>query len=317
MNVSVISWICVIAWKMLTSRPTMRPAAKIGSATFTATVIACITRLMTTSWFKAASVEALDERLGDEVPAVHQDEQQDLERQGDEDRRQHHHSHAHQGRRDDQVDDQERQEDQEPDLERRLQLADDEGGDQRVGGDVSARLRLLEVRELREQRQVLVARLLEHELAQRLLALLDRLRLADLVVAQRVDRVLLDGREGRGHHEDREEDGDAHQHLVRRSCGRAQAAADEAEDDQDAREARDREQQRGDQRDPGDDEEDLYGVAAAGVDAHLRTVLRRISSMTSLMRIPLFCGRAGSGASSSGASPCSWTSPASRASSSE
>src|ERR687888_1402254 len=76
MNVSVISWICVTAWKMLTRRPTTRPASRIGSATFTATVTACITRLMTTSWF-IRSVEALDQGLGDQVPAVNQDEQQD------------------------------------------------------------------------------------------------------------------------------------------------------------------------------------------------------------------------------------------------
>src|SRR5690242_14956495 len=83
MNVSVISWIWVIAWKMLTSRPTIRPARRSGSATFTATVMACITRLITTSWLMGylSSVEALNERLRDEVPAVHQDEQEDLERQ--------------------------------------------------------------------------------------------------------------------------------------------------------------------------------------------------------------------------------------------
>src|SRR3954454_15442278 len=80
MKVSVISWICVIAWKMLTSRPTIRPAPRMGSATFRESVTACMTRLMTTSVFIPASVEALDEGLGDEVPAVDQDEQQDLER---------------------------------------------------------------------------------------------------------------------------------------------------------------------------------------------------------------------------------------------
>src|SRR5256885_12590825 len=216
MNVSVISWIWVTAWKMLTSRPTTRPARRIGRATFMATVTACITRLITTSWFMATSVEALYERLGDEVPAVHQDEQEDLERERDEDGREHHHSHAHQGRRDDQVDDEERQEDQEADLERRLQLADDERRDERVGGDVRSRLGLLEVRELGEEGEVLLPRLLEHELAQRLLTSLDRGRLRDLVVAQRVDGVLLDRREGGRHHEDRQEHRDAHEHLVRR-----------------------------------------------------------------------------------------------------
>ncbi len=82
----------------------------------------------------------LDEGLGDQVPAVDEDEQEDLERQRDEDGRQHHHAHRHQRRRDDEVDDQERQEDQEPDLERRLELGDDERRDQDVGRDVGARL---------------------------------------------------------------------------------------------------------------------------------------------------------------------------------
>src|SRR3954471_25086973 len=77
MNVSVISWICVIAWKMLTSRPTTRPASRMGSATLRARVTACMTRLMTTSEFiSGRSVEGLDEALGHEVPAVDQDEQQ-------------------------------------------------------------------------------------------------------------------------------------------------------------------------------------------------------------------------------------------------
>ena len=42
--------------------------------------------------------------------------------------------------RDHEVDDQERQEDQEADLERRLELGDDERRDQDVGRDVRARL---------------------------------------------------------------------------------------------------------------------------------------------------------------------------------
>ena len=95
-----------------------------------------------------------------------------------------------------------------------------------------------------EQRQVLLARLAEHEVAQWLLTALDRRRLGDLVGRQRVDRVLLDLREGRRHHEDRQEEGDAHKDLVGRRRGRAEAGADEAEDDQDPREPGDREQHR-------------------------------------------------------------------------
>src|SRR5438270_545056 len=89
-----------------------------------------------------------------------------------------------------------------------------------------------------------VARLTEHEVAQRLLTALDRLRGVDLVRGQRVDGVLLDLVEGGRHDEDRQEERDADQHLVRRRGGRAEAGADEPEDDEDPREAGDREQER-------------------------------------------------------------------------
>src|SRR3954452_7469720 len=177
MKASVCSWIWVTAWKIETTRPTISPAASIGIATLKASVSALVARLTTTSWFM--SVEALDEGSGHEVPAVDEDEEQDLERGRDEDGRQHHHAHRHQGRAHDQVDDEEGKEDQEADLERRLQLGDDEGRDQRPGGDVGAGLGALELRHVDEEREVLVARLAEHEVAQRLLAALDRLRLGD------------------------------------------------------------------------------------------------------------------------------------------
>src|SRR3954471_13441188 len=195
MKASVCSWICVTAWKTETARPMTSPTPSSGSATRSASWSAPLTSVMTTSW-SIASVEGLDERLGDEVPAVDEDEQQDLERQADEDRRQHDHAHRHQGGADHQVYDQERQEDQEPDLERRLELGDDERRDQRVGGDVGAGARALEVGELHEQREVLRARLLEHELAQRLLTALERHLLRDLVRRQRVDGLFFHRGEG-------------------------------------------------------------------------------------------------------------------------
>jgi len=68
--------------------------------------------------------------------------------------------------------------------------------------------------------------------------------------------------EGRRHDEDRQEERDADQHLVRRARGRAETGPDEAEHDQDSGEARDREQQSRDQRDPGDQQQQLYRVAA-------------------------------------------------------
>src|SRR5919107_656628 len=160
MKVSVCSWICVTAWKTLTMRPTARPTSSSGSATFSASSIAATARLMTRSLSIALGPEAAHEGRRHEVPAVHEDEQEDLERQGDEDRWQHHHPQRHERGAHDQVDDEERQEDQEPDLERRLELGDDEGRDEDVGRDVRAGLRPLDLAELHEQRQVAVARLL-------------------------------------------------------------------------------------------------------------------------------------------------------------
>src|SRR3954451_17247820 len=99
MKESVCSWICVTACTIDTIRPTTRPTSSSGSASLSAMPIAAVERLMTTSWSMAGSlsVEALDKRARDEVPPVHQDEQEDLEGQGDEDGRQHHHAHRHQG----------------------------------------------------------------------------------------------------------------------------------------------------------------------------------------------------------------------------
>src|SRR5579871_1587532 len=94
MKESDCSWICVTAWKRLTARPITSPTSRIGPATSKASVIACVARLTTVSWFIAvlrslASVEARNERFGDQVPSVDEDEQQDLERQGDESRWEH------------------------------------------------------------------------------------------------------------------------------------------------------------------------------------------------------------------------------------
>src|SRR3954466_6116905 len=165
MKASVCSWIWVTAWKIETTRPTIRPAASIGVASLNPSVSALVARLTTTSWFM--SVEALDEGSGHEVPAVDQDEEQDLERQRDEDGWQHHHAHRHQRRADDQVDDEERQEDQEADLEGGLELRDDERGDERRRRHVRPRLGLLDLGQLGEEAEVGRARLVEHELAHR------------------------------------------------------------------------------------------------------------------------------------------------------
>src|ERR1700735_5642115 len=116
-SVRLCSWIWVTAWKMLTASPAMSATINRGPAIFRARLMAWEARLTTVSWFtRELLVKTLDECSDDQIPAVDQHEQEDLERQGDEGRRQHDHPHAHQRRRDDQVDDQERQEEQKGEL---------------------------------------------------------------------------------------------------------------------------------------------------------------------------------------------------------
>ena len=63
-----------------------------------------------------------------------------------------------------------------------------------------------------------------------------------------------------GHHEDRQEQRDPHQHLVGGRVGGAHRGADEAQHDQDAAEARHGEQQRRHQRQPAHQQQDLHGA---------------------------------------------------------
>src|SRR5262249_26474761 len=83
-KVSVISWISVAAWRIDTARPTIRLAARNGSASSKPSSIAFMARWMATSPFTASGVERVDEALDGQGPAVDQDEQQDLERERDE-----------------------------------------------------------------------------------------------------------------------------------------------------------------------------------------------------------------------------------------
>ena len=51
MKVSVISWICVTAWKTLTARPTRSPTRSMGPPTLSDRMIASVASEMTVSWF--------------------------------------------------------------------------------------------------------------------------------------------------------------------------------------------------------------------------------------------------------------------------
>src|ERR1700693_4093241 len=91
----VISWTWVTDWMSETVRPMARLVARIGPATLATRMRACRTISMTLVSVIALPV-AREERLDDERPPVDQHEEQDLEREGHQDRRQHHHAHRHQ-----------------------------------------------------------------------------------------------------------------------------------------------------------------------------------------------------------------------------
>ncbi len=68
--------------------------------------------------------------LHEDGPSVDHDEEQQFDRQGDRQRRKHHHPHGEQDVRDDEVDHEKGEIDQNADLKGRLQLGGDKRGDQ-------------------------------------------------------------------------------------------------------------------------------------------------------------------------------------------
>src|SRR5690606_14227371 len=72
--------------------------------------------------------EALDQAPGNQVPAVDEDEEHQLERQRDDDRWQHHHAHRHECCGDHHLADDEWHEQEKADLEGAAQLGDPDGG---------------------------------------------------------------------------------------------------------------------------------------------------------------------------------------------
>jgi len=169
-------------------------------------------------------VEALDEGAGDEIPAVDEDEQENLERQGDEDRgsitmpmdmsvEATTMSMTRNGK-----------EDEKADLNAVLSSTR-ERGDEDVRRDVLAGLRAVDLRQAREEGEVGLTRLAEHELAHRALRAVECLDLVDPAGVQRVPGLRLDVLQRRLHDEDRQEEGDPDEDLVRRRGRGAQARA--------------------------------------------------------------------------------------------
>ena len=132
------------------------------------------------------------------------------------DGRDHHHAQRHEDRRHREVDDEERQEHEDAHLEGGRELAHDE----RRRGDADRHLlfglRQRSVRRLVEEGEVALARLAEHERAERGRGALERLARRDLARGVRLVGVARDDGGDRRHREDREKEGDADEHLVRR-----------------------------------------------------------------------------------------------------
>src|SRR3982750_1994423 len=84
MNDSVISLICVAAWKMPTIRPTASAVSSGGAASIRVISSACPPTVTTVSGVIGASPEkALGQRTHDQRPAIDEHEQHDHERQRD------------------------------------------------------------------------------------------------------------------------------------------------------------------------------------------------------------------------------------------
>src|SRR5262249_8028104 len=142
-RLSVCSWICVTACRMLTASPTTIATTSTGAPTISATYVAFRTKSTAVSrdmnsisdlgfrisdlhWPGRApmlrAAHAVEQHSYGQRPAVDEHEQQQLEWKRNQRRREHHHPHAHQHGGDDHIDDQERQKNLEADDERHLQL---------------------------------------------------------------------------------------------------------------------------------------------------------------------------------------------------
>src|SRR6478752_2774991 len=164
-NARVTSWIWVSDWKSETAKPITSAVTRIGADSLSATSIVWRAMSMMAVSDMARLSVAGDEGLDDEGPAVDHHEQQQLEGERHHHRRHHHHAERHQCTADHQVDDQERDEDDEPDDEGLLELGEHEGRDQGGGRDLVAVGRQVAVGDVRQQLQLVVVGVREHEAA--------------------------------------------------------------------------------------------------------------------------------------------------------
>src|SRR5262245_57224942 len=179
----------VRAWNRLTATPTTMPTRSTGPARtsdVTSSSRARSTTCRSRSCIGLVNDEGGDEGLADEMPAVDEDEHEDLERRRDHHGRQHEHAHRDQDARDDEVDHEERQEQEEAHLEGRLELGEHEGRHhdlerQVLGLERRAAFDGLDLGQVGEQLELARARVGEQEGAQLPPSGLQRLLAAELV----------------------------------------------------------------------------------------------------------------------------------------
>src|SRR6266852_795537 len=218
-------------------------------------------------------VEASQQRLHHQVPAVDQHEQEQLQRQRDHHRRYHEHPHGHENAGDYDVEQEKRQEDDETDLERGLQLAQHEGGDEMNGAHLLNVLWRLRLRYVEHQHQVLLARLPDHELAHRLNRDLGRPLETDAAFQIRLECVAVDLRQHGLHREQRQKQREADEDRVRRRFLDAQGVPQQRQHDDDPRERSHDHEDRRRQAQNRKDRENLQrrgyfgGTGGASVDA--------------------------------------------------
>src|ERR1700686_4053693 len=101
------SCIEVAIWIMLTTIPTANPINSKGAQSTTVVQKAWLIRCTAKSGLMDSSIETLHQRADHQIPAVHQNEQKDLERRGNHNRRQLDHTDGERDRSHYQIDDQE------------------------------------------------------------------------------------------------------------------------------------------------------------------------------------------------------------------
>jgi len=176
------------------------------------------------------SVKTSDNLQCDQMPSVHKHEYDDLQRQGDHDRRQHDHTKAHENTCHNQVNDNKRYEDQHSDLESGPQLADHESWDQDIRWHLVLVVRTKGLGKMNEKSDIIHTGLLEHELPYGPYTLVIHLFCVYLFFKIGFQGVVIDLLHGRSHDKEGHENREGHDDLVGGNILRGECPADELED---------------------------------------------------------------------------------------